>query len=89
MIDRSIDPTRAVASITALFSLVLPLAGLAAIPFVGLLLDRCHLSTTFFVVNTLGLLFGILSYGPHARAPKHVPRASSLLTLAGGGAVAG
>ena len=79
------------ASITALFSLVLPLAGLAAIPFVGLLLDRCHLSTTFFVVNALGLLFGILSYGLRTAIPRPEARATCILpvNVADGGAVAG
>ena len=50
------------AQTTALFSLLLPVVGVASIPFVGLLLDRTHLSTSFFVINLLGILFGIFSY---------------------------
>ena len=52
----------AAAQTTALFSLLLPVVGVASIPFVGLLLDRTHLSTSFFAINLLGILFGVFSY---------------------------
>jgi FtsH-binding integral membrane protein len=44
------------------FDLLLPAGGLVAVPVVGWLLDHVNHSTTFFIVITFSLLFGILRY---------------------------
>ena len=58
---------------TVLFAVLLPAVGVISIPFVGVLLDRCHIATTFFVMNGIGLLFGIMRYSPQRTAGRQRP----------------
>ena len=52
------DPELA-ARLTDAFVLLLPLAGVASIPLVGYLLDRCSSAAAFLSLLALGLVFGV------------------------------
>jgi hypothetical protein len=64
-------PWAAVAATTSLFSLLLPLVGVAVVPVVGQLLDRTRLATIYAIVNGLGLVFAVLLYVSPPCAKTH------------------
>jgi hypothetical protein len=61
------SPSRAT-QVTQFFDLVLPIGGVATVPFIGLLLDHTSTTTTLSLLVTMSTVIGVLGAMPNETA---------------------